>query len=250
MQKMLQGAAGGGSPNMQWKSALHETLQKNSNDEKPAYECEEAEGGKYLGTVTIGGETYTAEKPAKKKKEAEQFAAMAAFKTLYPAEFKNAAAGSGGGGMPAMMQMMGGAKGQKRKADGLPSHHDPKGKLGNSIQLLITSNHARSMTKEDVKWETAEFEENGTKTYQVSVTINDSVGPEGGKTFNGEVCDNKKAAEASAAQVAYDSMKSILEPLEEEHKAKKQKKKEEEAEAWKQKLAEKKAAKAAGTDAA
>merc|ERR1719324_1774876 len=102
-----------------------------------------------------------------------------------------------------MMEMMGG---KVEKRNGGEQEQGPKNKFINSMQLLITKNNSRNMTKEDITWECVEFE-GDKKTYQVSVTITSNVGPEGNRTFSGEVCDSKKKAEASAAQIAYDSMK-------------------------------------------
>eukprot|EP00746_Dinoflagellata_sp_MGD_P160488 gnl/MRDRNA2_/MRDRNA2_87269_c0_seq1.p1 gnl/MRDRNA2_/MRDRNA2_87269_c0~~gnl/MRDRNA2_/MRDRNA2_87269_c0_seq1.p1 ORF type:complete len:210 (+),score=75.36 gnl/MRDRNA2_/MRDRNA2_87269_c0_seq1:114-743(+) len=155
--------------------------------------------------------------------------------------------GGGGGGMKDMQKMMAQAMGGggKRKAGEItPEEVAPKNKLLIGLQLILTKNHQRNLTKDDTTWECNEVESDG-KKYQVTVTISDAIGPEGGKAFTGEPSASKKDANTSAAQVAYDSMKEIFEPLEEEHKAKKKKKNQESLEALKKRTEEKKAAKAA-----
>merc|ERR1712224_902073 len=97
-----------------------------------------------------------------------------------------------------------------------------KQKLMEALQLLITKNQGRALQKGDLTWELQDFEEGGKKTYQATVTIS-----EGSRQYNGEVCQSKKAAEDSAAAIAYDNMADVLAPLEEEHKEKKRKKNEE-----------------------
>merc|ERR1711988_478264 len=88
LQKMMQGSGGGGSesPDTLWKTKFHETLAKKSVEEKPVYESSDDGSGKWVGTCSIQGGSYSSPQPAKSKKEAEQLAAKAAFKELYPAE--------------------------------------------------------------------------------------------------------------------------------------------------------------------
>lgn len=132
--------------------------------------------------------------------------------------------------MQMMQTMMGGGwgggnnRGEKRKGE--PEEQGFKNKFVNSVQLIITKNHQRNMNRDDTEWQTAQVEDAGKKGYQCTVTITDKVGPEGDKTFTGNVCSSQRDAENSAAEIAYNSMKDIFEPLEEEHKAKKQKREE------------------------
>lgn len=215
-----------------WKNHLHNTLVKQSGTavEKPMYSVEGV--GPYVGTVTVDGETYTAEEPAPSKKAAEEAAAKAAMVAKFPAEFVKFSQAAD----PMMQGFMG--QGQKRKG-GPEQEQSSMNKLLDSLQLIITKNHQRNMSKDDIDWDLQEL---GDEKYQVTVTIKDSIGEEGGKTFTGEVCDSKKKAKASAAEVAYENMKDILGPLEEEHKEKKRKKNQESLEALKKRTAEKKAA--------
>merc|ERR1719240_2015145 len=97
--------------------------------------------------------------------------------------------------MAMMQQMLGG---QKRKADAVEApEKNAKTKLMNSVQLLISKNQARTLTKQDLVWEMQDFEEGGKKTWQATVTVS-----EGNRIYNGEVCTSKKAAEESAATIA------------------------------------------------
>eukprot|EP00746_Dinoflagellata_sp_MGD_P149004 gnl/MRDRNA2_/MRDRNA2_81121_c0_seq1.p1 gnl/MRDRNA2_/MRDRNA2_81121_c0~~gnl/MRDRNA2_/MRDRNA2_81121_c0_seq1.p1 ORF type:complete len:163 (+),score=43.26 gnl/MRDRNA2_/MRDRNA2_81121_c0_seq1:77-565(+) len=116
----------------------------------------------------------------------------------------------------------GGGKGRKRKEpDNDPAKEEirqrPKNKFLDGIQLIITKNHKRNMTKDDVTW-TCEQVEGG--KYQTTVTVTQAIGEEGGKSFTGEPADSQREAEMSAATIAYENMTEILEPLVQEHKAK------------------------------
>jgi len=252
MMEMMQWQASGGmskamaemqtreSPDMLWKSTLHHTLVKNSLDEKPVYEATEDGNRKWVGTVALLGNTYTAKESGPNKKAAEQFAAKAALKALYPAEFKKHN-NSKGGFDPWMIQQMMEGK-QQQKGGAKTGDQDQKSKLVHSVQLLMLKNLGRSLIKGDIQWEIQESE-GDKKKYTATVTITQY---EGGHSSTGQACDSKKKAEKSAAQAAYKALKSVLVPLEEENTAKQKKKNQEELEALKKRVAEKKeAAKAA-----
>eukprot|EP00746_Dinoflagellata_sp_MGD_P125720 gnl/MRDRNA2_/MRDRNA2_60558_c0_seq1.p1 gnl/MRDRNA2_/MRDRNA2_60558_c0~~gnl/MRDRNA2_/MRDRNA2_60558_c0_seq1.p1 ORF type:complete len:200 (+),score=55.85 gnl/MRDRNA2_/MRDRNA2_60558_c0_seq1:108-707(+) len=129
--------------------------------------------------------------------------------------------GGGGGGDGDGM-----TRGEKRKLEETTNpakearRQRPKNKFLDAVQLIITKNHQRNMNKGDVTWES---KEEGGK-YTCTVTLSVAIGEEGGQSFTGEPGDTALDAEMSAATVAYDSMKSVIEPLEEAHLAKKPKK--------------------------
>merc|ERR1712224_986649 len=165
--------------------------------------------------------------PQQMMQQMERKMMMEMMKMMAPVSFK--AMGNVMGGM-ASMQMP--AQGKKRKAEGgqqpgggkkrkasavtgpIPG---AKNKLLDGVQLLITKNHQRNMSKGDVDWV---CQEEGEGKYTATVTISDSIGPEGGKTFEGDSCDSKKAAEASAAIIAWEGMKDVILPLEKGKKRK------------------------------
>merc|ERR1712066_625649 len=102
------------------------------------------------GTVVVQGQTYTSEEAGKNKKVAEQNAAKAAVKGLFPTEFANSDSGAGFGAQ--FQQMFQGAmpsKGQKR---GREPAQDPKSKLMNAVQLTLVKNQGRQITKEDIQY--------------------------------------------------------------------------------------------------
>lgn len=212
MMKLIQenfpngmGAAQSVSDDHEWRSYLINELKKNGIEEKPTYSAEASEGSKgFVGTVTVGGQQYTAKETAKNKKGAESAAAKAAFEALYPEAFNKRM-----------------AKGQKRKSDSSSASYDnPKYKLSNGVQRMIANASGRGPTKEDVAYVVTSREEK--PSYMATVTIPEY---EGGKSFSGEWCDTKMKAKNSAAQAAYTAMSDMLTALEEDHAAKKKAKK-------------------------
>lgn len=223
----------------QWKQVLNQALQKHNITDKPEYETAEGGNRKYVATVTIEGQIYNSEELAPNKKAAEQAAAKAAVKELYPDEFqKKAMSGSRKPGKGSMMMpvMMEESRGKKRGKEH-PGNDNPKQRLLNVVQLLVFKKHQRNITSDDLSWEIQEFDGEQGKTYQGSVTITVH---EPGKSYTGEVSESKKNAEWAAATIAYDHLKEIFGELEEEHKEKKRKKNKEEVQKLKDRALEKK----------
>eukprot|EP00746_Dinoflagellata_sp_MGD_P125721 gnl/MRDRNA2_/MRDRNA2_60558_c0_seq2.p1 gnl/MRDRNA2_/MRDRNA2_60558_c0~~gnl/MRDRNA2_/MRDRNA2_60558_c0_seq2.p1 ORF type:complete len:181 (+),score=59.38 gnl/MRDRNA2_/MRDRNA2_60558_c0_seq2:108-650(+) len=160
--------------------------------------------------------------------------------------------------MTGMGDMMGGmgnrSKGRKRKAEEVSVkdpvkeaekeeiRQRPKNKFLEAVQFIITKNYQRNISKDDVSWVCEEVQVGGGTKYQATVTLSDSIGEEGGKSFTGEPGDSQREAESSAATVAYENMKEIIEPLEEAHKAKKKENEKKRRAVKKAKKAEKEAA--------
>lgn len=246
--KGMSAPAAKGSSDVQWKQELNQALQKHSIADKPEY-TSSGEGKLWMGTVTIEGQIYNSEEAAPNKKAAENEAAKAALKELYPEAFEKASSKSGSGAnaiLSGLQQMLGGQteqKGQKRKRgdDRHPGNDDPKQKLLNMMQLYVHKKHERNLASDDMSWVVQEFEE-GKKTFQCSLTLTVH---EPRQIHTGEVCDTKKAAEWSAATIALEHLKDIFSSLEEEHKAKKAKKNADELAKLKEKAAQRKAEKEA-----
>mmetsp|Transcript_71127 Transcript_71127/g.230945 ORF Transcript_71127/g.230945 Transcript_71127/m.230945 type:complete len:122 (+) Transcript_71127:632-997(+) len=98
----------------------------------------------------------------------------------------------------------------------MPHAGPPEGKsaLSHSVQMLP----GRPVTKEDMVYETVQVEGAGNQS-TVSLPTYD-----GGKPYHGPVAPSKKEAEMAAAKLACSQLKSVVDQLEEEHKAKKAKK--------------------------
>merc|ERR1712232_142930 len=209
MKMMGMGGMMGASPEMAWKMELHDLLEKSPQglgEEKPTYTSEDAPTGGYIGSVTIHGQAYTGEEPGQSKKAAEQGAAKAATKALFPEEFKKLSSSTPA--MPAWMTQ-GWQAPQKAKA---PPSEDPKNKLNHGMQLLL----GRSMLKGEMSFEVQTIEPSGegkATQYQATMTLTPY---EGGKSFVGEVSDSKSNAEKSAAAEAYKVLKPVFDPLETE----------------------------------
>jgi len=232
MMKLIQenfpngmGAAQSVSDDHEWRSYLVNELKKNGIEEKPTYSAEASEGSKgFVGTVTVGGQQYTAKETAKNKKGAESAAAKAAFEALYPEAFNKRM-----------------AKGQKRKSDSSSASYDnPKYKLSNGVQRMIANASGRGPTKEDVAYVVTSREEK--PSYMATVTIPEY---EGGKSFSGEWCESKVKAEHSAAEAACAVMGDMFSALIEEQSAKKKAKAQKELAELKERTAAKEAAKKA-----
>jgi len=208
-----------------WKGKLHETLKRNGIDDKPEYVATANTGGPalpdggagFLGTVTVNGQSFASDEVAKGKREAEQNAAKAALKALYPDQFNEVPQGDGGLGPLAMLGMAGGMSGKAQKRKEPPTDLPLKSKLMHSVQLMVRNKSGRTLTKQDIIYAITE-NEGPPKTFMSTCTITDY---EGGKCFSGEWCDNKTKAENSAAEAAYNAMSDMRSALEEEHAAKK-----------------------------
>mmetsp|Transcript_71128 Transcript_71128/g.230950 ORF Transcript_71128/g.230950 Transcript_71128/m.230950 type:complete len:123 (+) Transcript_71128:632-1000(+) len=116
----------------------------------------------------------------------------------------------------------------------MPHAGPPEGKsaLSHSVQMLP----GRPVTKEDMVYETVQVEGAGNQS-TVSLPTYD-----GGKPYHGPVAPSKKEAEMAAAKLACSQLKSVVDQLEEEHKAKKAKKNAEGLARMKKMQEEKKAA--------
>lgn len=212
------------NPAMQWKQKLHEACQRNAITEKPEYSATaDPSGGGFLGTVTLQGISYTSEETAANKKAAEQGAAKAAMQALFEEEFEMLSSQDTSvwsGAMPAitMGTQEGGASRQKRKADSLEDATS-RSKLQRGVTLWLVKNSARNIVAGDITYDLQEFEGGG---YQSTVNIKEV---EGGSVYAGEVKASKTEAHEAAATTAYETLKDIFAPLEEEHtiKIKKQK---------------------------
>lgn len=199
-------------------------------EDKPAYETVEIEQGNrkmFKAIVTFKGQSY--EGPLTEgRKKAEHAAAKVAAKEAFPGESipgQTLTTGEAG---------VSGKKGQKRKGGGGASTEDmpAKGRLIRGVQLIL----GRSTSKQDISF-TVEGEKDGEYIGTVSI-------PCTGNTYQGHPSESKKAAETSAAEVAWENLKDRIEPLEEEQKAKKAKRNKEEVEALKERAEAKKALKA------
>eukprot|EP00746_Dinoflagellata_sp_MGD_P008921 gnl/MRDRNA2_/MRDRNA2_117938_c0_seq1.p1 gnl/MRDRNA2_/MRDRNA2_117938_c0~~gnl/MRDRNA2_/MRDRNA2_117938_c0_seq1.p1 ORF type:complete len:164 (+),score=56.08 gnl/MRDRNA2_/MRDRNA2_117938_c0_seq1:1-492(+) len=144
--------------------------------------------------------------------------------------------GMQGGGWPKKKGVKKAVKQDVKKEPGQPQEQGAKNKLMHGVQLIITKNHQRNINpKSDFEWDVQKVDNGGTEGYQATVTITDSIGPEGGKCFTGEVCSDKKEAENSVCKIAYEDMKDMFEQLDEENKAKKKQKEQEKWDARKSK---------------
>mmetsp|Transcript_149683 Transcript_149683/g.264229 ORF Transcript_149683/g.264229 Transcript_149683/m.264229 type:complete len:260 (-) Transcript_149683:59-838(-) len=244
MQEMLQmfmaQAAADDSTN--WKGelagAFGKTTKANITKDTFLYETGEivGEGGEKLhqSSVSFSGVTYVGE-PAPSKKKAEQFAAKQAFQDAYPEHFAKKA------GPPAWMaEMLAGAKGggkegagggKKRKAEAVEEH--PKTKLVHGLTVLF----GRSLTKTDLA---VSFQEFDGGQFQAMLEITEK-----GSKFVGEIKETKKLAEFAVFEAAFEGMKAELEPVLEEHQAKKKQKNKDALAALRERTAEKKEAKKA-----
>jgi len=253
MLQMMQSMMGGGGGGDSWggnswggnnaadqgitsKSQLKEALQKSDahKDAKPTYEVFEVNTGSGIGfqaTVDIGGQAFNGEVGASKK-AAEQNAAKAALKDLFPGAAKKTAGGKKAkqwpqqGGAGNLMEMLAGASGgkgkggkgnqksgQKRKAGG-EEEQCVRLRLNEAVQLLIPVKEGafRLKSKDDVVFQTEQTGSTYTSTVTIKVT---------GGSFEGEACSSQKDAERSAATAAYSALQDEVAPLIEEHIAKK-----------------------------
>jgi hypothetical protein len=212
-----------------WKNHLHNAIMKNSGGTvtvKPTFTCTEDAERMYKCTCTFKGKSYKSDKPAPSKQAAEHAAAKACMEAMYPEAFKFCAKG----------REIGGAK--KKPAEPVPQ--SAKSTLCSAVQLLVLKNLKRSISAEDLKWETDEKD----KMFKCKVTISPKVDRlVGGKSFTGKVCDSKKAGEEAAAEAAYAAIKTTLTPLQTAAEAAKKAKIKAKVELMKKKAAAKKAGK-------
>jgi len=241
-----KGAGGGPGGGTNWKGELNCAFQKSKGGPigkgEIQYEVSEVEGSKkFQAAVTISGSTITGE-PAESKRNAEHNAAKAALEEMFP---DHQAKGGGMGGFNPMMMMnpmmQTASGGTKRKID--PQELPAKTRLSNAVQLMKKA----PLTKEDVTYSVEELEApelvklDGLKwedgkfvgTVVLAVTGDTYTADKPRKTKNG--------AENAAAEVALEALKPQLEPLIEEHNAKKARKNKEAIAALKERTAAKKA---------
>lgn len=239
------GAAGGsGAGTIDWKSKLTQAVTKQSRRAltkgELAFRMVSEEANKYVAAVSFSGwqaAEYTGVE-ATSKRQAEHEAAKVALQAEYPEEYTAAEAGQAFQGFSAWFAAKGPEAmqtGQKRKAaalDGLPPTIDPKSRLNQAIQLMLT----RPIAKGDIQYDTRESE----GSFISTVTLTNVPGP-----IEGTAAENQKLAEQSAATAALEQLAPQLGPLEEEAKAKKAQKLREQRQARLEKVEQQKKAKAA-----
>lgn len=242
MMELLQymfvpGAADSGTtaPVQNWKGELITAYQRSSPTGQPKDDIKfevnllEVEGSKkpsYQAVVAISGKTFTGE-PAAGKKAAEHNASKLALEDLFP---DHQVQGGGWG-----EQKKAAAGGTKRKAT--IEDQAPKSQLSAGVNLLV----GRLLTKDDITYQYAEV---AGQTGKFTATV--TIAATGVSFSTTEAETSRKAAENAAAVVALQKLEAQLEPLREEHKAKKAKKNKEGIEKMKeQTLAKKEAKKAA-----
>lgn len=224
-------AAAGPVEDIKWVAKLYEvmakTLRRSLNKGEVNYVTEAADetGKSFISTLTceLFSAEYKSPSPCPSKKAAEHAAAQVAMEAEYPDAYRALASSGSFASLP-----------QKRKAPGEPSAGPPEGKsqLSHFVQMILQ----RSVTKEDIVYDTTEAEGNCKCT--VTLPQNDN------QSFKGEG-PTKKDAEMAAAKAACAVLAPIAAPLIEEHKAKKAKKMEEANAKRKEKLEERKAAREA-----
>jgi len=116
------------------------------------------------------------------------------------------------------------AAGQKRSREAAPDADNPKGRLHNALHLIL----GRNAMKDDVAYETSQLED-GTYVSTCSLPSYDA-----SCVYQGEPAISKKEAEKNAAEVTILELQDVVAPLEEEHKAKKQRRNREQLDALKQ----------------
>lgn len=245
--RAAQGMPAAPAPDLSWKSQLRELCTKcigrEPTKEDLSYFTGENPGGGFVGRVLCGelsGRMEYQGEVAASKKLAEQLAAQAALMELFPEEY---AAITGTVARSHTGYARNGGAGVKRKAEPIPHDvapiaqtptNDTKGRLVYAASLLMGG---RNVSKGDIVYDIQEIDGDGTNKFVATVTIvaydNES--------HMGSAAPSKKAAEASAAQIALDALGPRLAPMEEEYKAKKRKLNQEKLAALKERTLEKKA---------
>merc|ERR1711920_5368 len=93
---------------------------------------------------------------------------------------------------------------------------DPQSRLRWAMNLLL----GRSVTKEDVVFDTAEVEGG---VFQSSCRL-PNLPHYSDQVYTGEPAENAKAAEVNAAKIAMDQLEEVVQPVAAEHEAKKKQK--------------------------
>lgn len=250
MGQMAQMAGGGGGPaaaapkggmdDSQWKKNFHELLAKNNVSDKPVYTTEEiGEGAErcYRGTVAVQEHTFEAAVNTKGKKEAQQLAAKAAMEELFPDDFKK---------LSQFNQGLPTAKAIKQAQQQPKPKPELTGKqlLGHMMNCYLWKNHQRNIKKDDCKYETQEVDSDTQarkKAYVSTVTLSEGLS---GRSFQGEPCEGKTEAEASAADECVRQLASVFAPIAEERAVAKKEKNKASLAKLKEEHGKKKAAKA------
>jgi len=211
--------AASGAEKVDWKGKLQQLYAKRMGVpvEKGTfvYSVEEIPGQGFMASVAAAyfrEGAYHGEQQ-NSKKLAEQAAARVAVE----AEFGEVS--------ESQVAKPGPAAGQKRSRDAAADADNPKGRLHNALHLIL----GRNATKEDLVYETSQLED-GTHVSTCSLPTYDAA-----CIYQGEPAISKKEAEKNAAEVTLLELQDIVAPLEEEHKAKKQRLNRERLDALKQK---------------
>jgi len=231
-----------GSP-MNWKQEFYNEFsrqqKKSPSKDDITIEVQEVEGGGFLATLSCSmlSQEYQGEEVMPSKKKAEEMACKAALEAELPDVFERLSAPQAQ--WPAAAE----GQGKKRKAAQMaeaaaaplvnvepPQPDNAKARLNQVAQLLKGS----PLAKGDILYECVEVE--GGFVATVTLAPADAIG-EGETVWEGTAAASKKQAETNAAEVALDALKDQVEPLEEEHRAKKAKLKRESLEKFRQKKA-------------
>lgn len=229
------GGGAGGAASQNWKGELQAALQKSMGTVAKGavtYSTTDStdDGSKkprFQAIAFVSGESYTG-LPADSKKVAEQNAAKAAVKKMFPQHTHAVVA-------PSTTVSHHSAPGStKRKAEEMQAELPSKSKLIQGVHLIVQ----RPLTKEDMVYQTEEVVGQEQK-FSGSVTITAT-----GQTFASDrPAGSRKDAEHAAAEVALKALEAQFAPLQEEQKAKKARKNKEGIEKLKEAMKAKKEAK-------
>jgi dsRNA-specific ribonuclease len=160
-----------------WKDNLFTALKNKGGEGMPAYASEEVANKKYKATVTIAGKkpvTFYSKKPAEGKKAAEQAAAMAAMKGLFPEQFK----------------VIDEALSAPVMSESAPKGETTESRWKGQLHNTIMKKSPGGIVKMKPVYKTVEDKD---KMWTSKVSY-------GGKTYSSEPAPSKKAAENAAAK--------------------------------------------------
>jgi len=195
-----------------WKGLLYGEYSKATKTENvkehAIFEVEEVEEegkrGGWLARLTLDEQVFEGD-VMPNKKAAEKSVCKAAVEYLFPEVLTRQ-----------LVETQ--AKRKKRPLE-QPADDPPKQRLAQAIGLLL----GRSMMKSDLTFEYQEIAEegsiNGRNAQWIAGVVVVAIDAE--TCYEGEMCSNKKLAETSACEAALVALAHQIEPLEEEHKAKK-----------------------------
>lgn len=201
-----------------WKSKLQELLTKkllrSLTKGEVAFTVSEVPGGAgYTASCQspLFRAAYAGDQPAASKRAAEHAAARAAILEEFPGEGHDPTAQKA-------TQRTSGTSGRKRTrggdgAGGGDGAEDAKSRLMHGLQMLLQ----RPLQKGDVVFDTQQPQEG--HGYHASLLALPTYDPK--TTYESEVAESKKAAEASAAERALTALHDLIAAAQEEHTAKK-----------------------------